>query len=414
MTDRHPVRLLLVTPYFRPDLGPIPILYGDLVSDLATMGYEVLVLTAQPNYAPGVERTSRGLYQVEKSDHTKIVRVLVPRLRRESLWSRLMVLASFNLLGCLYLLFAPRCDIALIINPAMETWMLALVAGLKGIPFHFRVHDLYPEIAIRLGLIKKGGLLARLIDCMERLCLKYAASVSVVTESFLERLVATGVPRSKVTVIPDWSDTSRIHPAPKQNTFSKTHNLCGRFVILYAGNVGRSQGLEVLLEAASLLKGESDIVFLVVGEGAKKPSLVSLCQKKQLKNVIFLPYQPQEGLNDVHSAPDVGFVSLLPGVSPEWCPGKVYTIMASARPILAAVDIGASEVYKLIERTQCGVCVEAGNPVKLAEVIRELVAHPDQLATMGANGRRAVERHYSRQVCTMRLAELLADARSKP
>jgi colanic acid biosynthesis glycosyl transferase WcaI len=313
----------------------------------------------------------------------------------------------YNLLGAGYVLFAVKSDAALMTNPALEVWLIALVVRLKRIPFHYRLHDLYPEIAIRLGFIGRTSLLARAIERIEHYCLRCAGTVSVVTASFQSFLSAQGVSPDKLSVIPDWVDTVHICDLPKRNDFSLRHNLADKFVVGYGGNIGRSQGLDLLVEAAVLLREESGIIFLIIGEGAKKRELMSLCRRQQLENVIFMPFQPEETLQQVYASWDVGFVSLIPGLSPEWQTGKVFSIMASSRAVLAAVDLGG-EVHRLVEKTNCGVCVQSGNATKLAQAIGEMFANRDRLASLGANGRRAVEQAYSRTVCTKRLESLVA------
>jgi len=399
------MRLLMVVPYFPPDRGPIPLMYGGLASDLAQAYDEVLVITGQPSYASGVKR-SWNLYQIERAGKQKIVRAFVPRLNRESVCSRLAAILTYNLLGAAYVLLAADSDAALMTNPALEVWLIAMVVRLKGIPFHYRLHDLYPEIAVRLGFLSRKSFLARAIERIEHLCLRSAGTVSVVTGSFQSFLAAKGIVPDKLAVVPDWVDTAQICELPKKNAFSQQHNLVDKFVIGYGGNVGRSQGLDVLVEAASLLRNEREVVFLIVGEGAKKRELMSLCASRKLENVIFMPYQPDEILREVYATWDVGFVSLSAGLSPEWQTAKLFSIMASSRPVLAAVDLGG-EVHTVIEKTTCGVCIEGGNAIKLAQAIREMFTNRDQLATLGANGRHAVEKYYSRKVCTQRLESLV-------
>jgi len=403
---KRAIRLLMVVPYFPPDRGPIPTMYGGLASDLAQAYEEVLVITGQPNYASGVKRSSK-LYQIERAGKEKIVRVFVPKLNRENVCSRLAAILTYNLLGAAYVLLAADSDVALMTNPALEVWLIALIVRLKRIPFHYRVHDLYPEIAVRLGFLRRKSLLARAIERIERLCLKSAGTVSVVTTSFQSFLGAEGIDQGKLTVVPDWVDTVQLCNLPKKNMFSQWHNLAEKFVIGYGGNIGRSQGLDVLVEAASLLSDEREIVFLIVGEGAKKLELMSLCHSRKLENVIFMPYQPDEILREVYATWDVGFVSLIPGLSPEWQTAKIFSIMASSRPVLATADLGG-EVHKAIEKTACGICIQSGNATNLAQTIREMFANRDQLAALGANGRQAVERNYSRKLCTQRLESLVA------
>jgi glycosyltransferase involved in cell wall biosynthesis len=299
-----------------------------------------------------------------------------------------------------------KADVALLTNPAFEVLLVAIAVRLRRIPFHYRVHDLYPEIAIRLGLIRRNGLVARSIDRLERACLAWSKTVSVVTPAFKRFLVRADVPAAKIAVVPDWADPISIRVGCKDNPFSRRHGVVDKFVVGYGGNVGRSQGLEHFLNAAACLQDDDRIRFLVIGEGASRAALISRAKAMQLKNVAFLPYQPAATLSDVYASWDVGFVSLAPGVSPEWCTGKVYTIMASARPVLAAVD-HRGEVHQLLSRSGCGVRVEPGNAAQLAAAIRKLLHARSELTGIGLRGRAMVERAYSREVCTKQLIGLI-------
>jgi colanic acid biosynthesis glycosyl transferase WcaI len=398
--------ILLITPYFPPDRNQAAMMYSGLAADLATRGHHVLVVTGQPHYAAEAKRGPWRLYSTERGGNTAIVRIFVPRLKRQSLFNRLLVLAFFNLLGSLYLLLAPRADVALITSPAIEECLMIYIAHWKRIPYHFRIHDLYPEIAIRLGVFRPGAASSAVIGWVENKAIEWARTVSVVTNAFKQYFGRAGIPASKIAVVPDWVDTSHIFPSSRNNAFSREHGLDGKFVVMYGGNIGLSQNLEILVEAARLLKDQNNIVILIIGEGAAKARLLELNTAYQLKNVIFLPFQAPDSLNDVYAACDVGLVSLAPSVSPEWCPAKIYTILASGKPVLAAVD-DCGEAARLLEDNRCGVCVAPGSPRALADAILGLARNREELAGMGMRGRALVAEKYSRSVCTARLGGLL-------
>jgi len=398
--------ILLITPYFPPDRNQAAMMYSGLAADLATRGHRLLVITGQPHYAAEAKRGRLRLYSTERSGNVAIVRIFVPRLKRQSLCNRLLVLALFNLLGSLYLLLAPRADVALVTSPGIEEWLMICIAHWKHIPYHFRIHDLYPEIAIRLGLFGPGAASTALIGWVENKAIEWARTVSVVTNAFKQYLERAGIPASKIAVVPDWVDTSHIFPSSRSNAFSREHGLDGKFVVMYGGNVGLSQNLEILVEAARLLKDHNNIVILIIGEGAAKERVLELNTAYRLKNVIFLPFQAPESLNEIYAAADVGFVSLRPGLSPEWCPAKTYTIMASGRAVLAAVDDG-SETAALLCRTGAGVCVRAGAAEPLADAILTLARDREGLTALGTRGRAVAEEKYSRSVCTAQIAALL-------
>jgi colanic acid biosynthesis glycosyl transferase WcaI len=405
------MKIVLIAPYFPPDSNQSALMYSDLASDLAARGCKVLVITTRCHYSGRTEWNGYWPYVVEtKGQQCKVLRVYVPHSDRQSLLRRLMMAGFYNVLGAALLLFSEPADVAVFPNPAYLGALIALVAVLKGARLHYRIHDLYPEVAVRLGLIRDGGLISKALGMLERLACSWATNVSVVTDAFERRMLEAGVDEDKLIVVPDWVDTDRIRPAAKNNPFSERHSLTGKTVIMYGGNVGLSQGLEILLEAASILRSREGIVFLIIGEGASKARLISLKQARKLDNVLFLPCQAVEKLSEVYAACDVGFVSLRKQAAPEWCPAKVYTIMASGRPVLASVDDKDSQALEVVEHWQCGICVPPEDASALANAILQLAHSPARRAQLGMNGRAGAEAQYSRKVCTEQLHKLLVKA----
>ena len=187
-----------------------------------------------------------------------------------------------------------------------------------------------------------------------------------------------------------------ICPLERRNGFSHEFGLDGYFIVLYSGNIGRSQGLENMLECARLLKGEQAILFAIVGEGVSKDLLQETVERKRLDNVRFIPYQPQARLPEVLASADISLVSLRSGLSHTALPSKALAIMAAARPVIAAADL-EGELAHLIQVSGAGLCVKPDCPEELASAILWLYAQPDQRAEMGDCGRRYVQQHVSRQ-----------------
>jgi len=354
--------LIIVSPYYPPDKGPTPMMYGALAADLAHGGSKVTVITAQPHYTESayLSRACWPLIAGKDEAGVAVLRVYVPSFKNKSLFGRAAVFFSYNCLTAVYLAFSKRKDAAIVVNPAMGVLFPLLVLALvKRTPIHYRIHDLYPDIGVRLGIFRHKFIIA-LLAWAENLCYRFSDTISVVNAGFAPHLAARGVPEAKIRVIPDWADTEAIQPAEKNSRFSVANSYDKKFVVMYGGNIGYSQGLETLVSAADELKENKDIVFLFVGEGAMKAELKRNAEARGLSNVHFYPFQPAETLSDVYGAADAGFVSLAPKVSPEWCPAKVYTLMASALPILAAVDPGGG-AEKTITQAGAGICVRHGD-----------------------------------------------------
>jgi colanic acid biosynthesis glycosyl transferase WcaI len=169
----------------------------------------------------------------------------------------------------------------------------------------------------------------------------------------------------------------------------------GRFVVLFAGNVGLRCRLSGVLQAAAATCREQDVVFLIVGEGSAKASLARMVGDLGLSNVRFVTSQPRQRLSEVLGVADVSLVPLRPGMGSLSVPSKTMSIMASARPVLAVVPVD-SEVRRIVEQARCGRWVSPEDPASLAAEILALRSEGDQLESLGVNGRRYAELHYGR------------------
>jgi colanic acid biosynthesis glycosyl transferase WcaI len=186
-----------------------------------------------------------------------------------------------------------------------------------------------------------------------------------------------------------------VQPAPRHNHFSRAHELDDRFVVLHAGNIGLSQNLDVVLDAARLLRDEPRIMFLFIGDGSRRAALESRARSEQLANVSFLPYQPREDLLWTYASADACLVSLKPGLDGYIVPSKLYTILAAGKPYVAAVDED-SEVAAVTRRYSCGVLTTPGDAAALAAAVRTLADDGDTCAAFSSRAR-AASACYSRE-----------------
>ena len=401
------MKCLIVTPYYPPDQNHSTRMYSALAEDLASSGLDVTVVTGQPNYSEAAQgyRKKGSLFESRMEGKVRVIRVFVPSAGRTNIPARIANVFMFNFLAAASILFFVSADAAIVVNPAMYTLLPSIVLRMKGAAIHYRVHDLYPEIAVRLGVIR-GKTAIRALGFLEKCSWRMAEEISVVSRGFVPHLVSRGIDRGKISVIRDWEDTDAIFPLGEVSPFAIRHGYDSKFVVFYGGNLGRSQGLEFLLETAAQLTASTDLLFLFVGEGALRDELVRRAQELRLTNVRFHPFQPAESLNEVYGAADVGIVSLLPGVSPEWCPAKVYSNMAAGLPILAVVDEGG-EAARTIEEAGCGMRIVFGDCEGLMDAIKGLRSAPDRSERMGLAGRAYVVAQASRSACVGALRKSL-------
>jgi len=378
-----------------------------LSEDLVRMGHQVSVIAAVPHYPTGmVSAEFRGrLVQREQRNGVDVTRVWVPSVNRARLGQRLLTFISYQFLST-FVGLRRHYDVLIATNPALEVGLPFLVLGvLRRKPAVFSVQDIYPDVGVKLGVFQYRPVI-RAIDIMERFCLDRAGYVQVISEGFRQSLRAKGLPDSKLMVIPNWIDTDLVQPMPRANQFSARWGLSDAFIVMYAGNMGLSQGLEHVVEAAILLADEPSIRFVFVGDGAGKDSLQQVAHSSGLTNIQFIPFQPRELLPQVLASADVSLITLKRGVGTDSVPSKCYSILASGRPVIAAVDQG-SDTWNLIHQADCGLCVEPENPQALADAILQLYRDEGYRAHLGANGRAYAVQHHSRMAAAREFHRLL-------
>ena len=391
-------RVLVITPQYAPDFGPSAPIYTALCEDLQRLGCRVTVVTAFPHYAKADALYPRSgrLFREEIRNGVRVIRTYVYTVPQTSLWRRLLYHASFNVFATLGLLRTGPTDIVIADAPTLWSGLPLLVRSFLGRkPFIYVIHDIYPDVLSRLGVLRDRRII-NAIEKVEEIFYRKAAQISVLSEGFRDNLLAKGVPAGKISIIPVCVDTGLIRPVEGPNELRERWGLGGRFVALYAGNIGRSQGLETVIEAAALVRDHPEIVFVVVGEGAMKAPLEEAAALRGLDNVRFFPFVPRESVPLVYDLADVCLILLKKDIVVESVPSKTYSIMAAERPFIATVD-GATEVRALAEAAGCGLCVEPENAAALAEAVVRLSRDRSSGREMGRRGRELAVADYSRE-----------------
>ena len=389
------MKILIFTHFYVPDLGPSAPLFGMLSSELVKLGHDVTVIAAVPHYPSGkVQESYKGKFsQRSVEEGVSVVRIRVPSLDRSNLFQRYLQMLIYQV-GSSIASLKEKYDAVFVPNPGMNIWLPFFVSNtLRRIPAIFSVHDLYPHVGISLGIFKNRFVI-NTVAWLEKYCMKNSEYVRILTESFRPGMRELSVPDDKLVLLYDWVDTQLIQPMSHDNSFSREHDLVDKFVVMYAGNIGLSQGLEHVLSAAKLLRDQEDIQFVLIGNGAAREPLQKQVQQEGITNVRFIPFQPRERLPEVLATADISLVPLRHGVGMTALPSKTYSIFASGRPIIASVDAGC-ETAKLIEQSGGGVCIEPESPEALVEKILYLKNHTQLREQMGARGRDWAEKKHS-------------------
>jgi colanic acid biosynthesis glycosyl transferase WcaI len=408
------VRVLLLTLCFAPDMVSNAVVATEIAEDLAAQGHAVTVVSAMPHhYGHGIYRGYRGRpWHASRHGSIKVYRTwLMVRGEKTNVSGRMVTFATFNLTSTVAALCTGPQDVVITLSPPLTIGLTGwMVAKLRDARFVYNVQDIYPDAAVSLGLIRNQSAI-RFARGLERFVYDRADAVTVISEDFRQNLLRKGVPDSKIVLIPNGVDTVHIQPTARANEFSHKNGLDGKFVALYAGNVGLAQGLEVLVDAAAETKS-ANVLYLVVGSGAALESLRARARAARCENVRFLPFEPRERVAQVYGASEVGLVILRRGLGSTSLPSKLYTIMASGRAVVASVD-PESETWRLVEAVGCGVCVPPGDPAALARAVEALEASPERARALGERGRDYVVSQCSRRVVGERyhrLVEVLGKA----
>ncbi|MBW6394562.1 glycosyltransferase family 4 protein [Thermus sp. SYSU G05001] len=390
------MRFLLLTQYFPPEIGAPSARLSALARELRRKGHEIEVVTALPNYPTGaIFPEYRGkLYVSERWEDVPVHRVwLYPALG--SGLKRMLNYLSFTTASFFALSKVGRPDFVFVESPPLFLGIVGWWASrMWGVPMIFNVADLWPDAIASLGVVNEGPLL-RMAYRFEEWIYRQATFINAVTEGIRDALIQTkGVSEEKILFLPNGVDTDLFRPLPVDEDLRRELRLEGERIVLYAGNHGIYQGLEVVIKAARLLQDiTSSVRFLFVGDGSEKKRLMAMAKDMGCANVTFLPPVPPEELVKFYALASVALVTLKKSpINDGARPSKLFPAMATATPIVYS---GLGEGATLVKDANAGIVVPPEDPGALAKAIVTLVENPTLAEKMGREGRRYVEENFS-------------------
>jgi colanic acid biosynthesis glycosyl transferase WcaI len=405
------MRVLYMVGNFPPEIGAGPHVIYELGESLVGLGHEVTVLTCFPRYnVPVMPECYRGHFAYrEQMGGMEVVRIAAPNYYGKTWSSRAMVqLLSPPVLG-LRGLFMKRPDVLITTSPPILTPIMTRMVALRfGIPSVVWVHDLFPQTIVDMGMMQNRTVI-RIFEGMERFVYQHSHMLGFISDGHRRYAINRGADPERTRTVANWVNVDEIRPGERQNAFRQTHGLGDQFVVLFAGTMNRFQGLDTIVAAARKLVDEPGLLFLLVGDGIDRERIER--EAAGLTNVRFLPMQPKELYPEVLAAADVGLLCLHPAITTPTSPGKLGTIMAAGRPVIASVPKGAGEdVPNRVTAAQCGRVTPAGDADALAVAVLELKRSPELARQMGINGRAYAEAELRREVSVARFNALLSEA----
>ncbi|MBF0502150.1 MAG: glycosyltransferase family 4 protein [Candidatus Riflebacteria bacterium] len=402
------MNILHITNYFPPEVGAGPHLPFEMGEWLVKAGHKVTIVTNFPRYNLPVmpDKYAGRLLFKEEMGGMRVLRVNSPNFYGTRRISRgLVQLLTPPLLG-LCALGVSKPDVVVTDTPPLLLGIAARAVALRfGVPYVTCLMDLFPQAIVDVGLLQNPYLIS-LFEAMERYVYRTSGALVILGENYRDNVVAKGANPDNIFIVPTWADTEMLRPMERMNTFRRENGLGDKFIVLFAGTMGWFQGLDIIIEAARGLVAESDLLFLLVGDGVERAKLEGM--SSGLPNVRFLPMQPREVYPQVLAACDIGVVTLHPEVSAPTTPSKIMSIMAAGRTVLASLPEQAGKgARRLLELAECGLILPAGDTRAFISAILQLKRDRPSMRQMEINGRAYAEKHLSRAASIGKFEQVL-------
>ncbi len=398
------MKILFLTQYCPPEVGAPQNRIFEFAKGLKRNGHEVTILTALPNYPKGEIfewYEGRGVVK-EEIDGIKIIRTSIYATKSKSFIKRLRNYFSFTFSSVFQgLKHIEKQDVVITESPPLFLgWSGYVIAKRRGAKFVFNVSDLWPESAIKLGVLH-NKLFIKMSVWLEEFSYRKAHLVTGQTKGIVNNIVERGFSEDKVKLITNGVDLSLFSKENRDEQYREEIGVKDKFAVCYAGIHGIAQGLEVIIEAANILRDNKDIQILFFGDGPEKSMLMNMVKEKGLDNVKFFPVQEKKSMPRIIASMDATVVPLKKlDLFKGALPSKMFEALASELPIVLAVE---GEAEKLINDAKGGIVVEPENPKEIAIAIEKLYNDSALKEELGRNGRKYVAENYSREAIVKRL-----------
>lgn len=397
------MKLIMMRPSYRPELSGGTHLAVDLVSDFIARGHEVVVVAPiSEKYKPFVD---------ESTDECTIIRIS-SRFKRNNILSRIMRYIDISVK--MYQAAKKVSDADLLMTHSMPPLLGPLGAYLgkkKHLPVLFWEQDVVSESLNSTGIFGKRNLVAKILHgCtqkLEKYSEKNSTYIITISKQFQKMHTDRGVAPEKISVVYNWIDPVQIYPVKREQNplFDELHIPKDKFIVSYCGNLGVPQNVEIMVDAAEILKEYENILFVIIGGGSRENIIRKYTEEKHLKNVLLFPMQPLERSHYVYSVGDVGLIIGRAGTSKNGFPSKTWSIMAAGQAVISCFDMG-SELCGFIREGECGLTVPPDSSTNLADAILQLYQNPQQTNRYGANALRYVREKFNRKTSTGKIVQI--------
>lgn len=407
------MRLTYLVQYFPPEKASGLQLVEDLLEGFAKQGWDVNLFTPTPTRGITAEQRKEYIKRRTEKKYNGKLTIHRMHLYREG--------SGFVSRALRYVLFSIECFWKAATVPADFIFTgsgpptQGVIVGLakkfsRKKKVIYNLQDIFPDSLITSGISTENSLPVKIGRRMEKFTYRNADVIITITDDMKANVVSKGVDPDKVKVVRNWIDVDKTAPVAvsENKLFDELGLPRDKFYVVYAGNLGKVQGIEVILQAAKLLKDQGDIHFVIFGNGSEEENIKK--QAADCSNISIFPLQPMDRVSEVYSLGSVCVIPCRPGTGGSGMPSKTWTIMATGTAIIASFDLGG-EMEKTINDAECGYCVESGNAELLAKTIDKMKYAPEFTKEMGENGRKYAEENVAKGQAVQKYVRIIEEMR---
>lgn len=400
------MKLIIPISYYYPEQCAGIFVLDDLMHVLAEHGDSSVLYAPTPQRNVRVDMPwSRDEYECDGKIH--IHRFHMYKEGKNPLLRALRY--CFCELAYMHHLLWDKYDVAFIDStPPIQGLKLPLVKLFRKCPVVYNCQDLFPDSLSGTGLAKKGGLLWKIGSWVSNVTFNNSDKIICISEDIKRTLVEEkGVPEEKIEVVYNWVDENAVVPVAKEDNplFEEFGISREKFHVVYAGNLGNAQNIDVIVDAAKELSGRKDVEFLIFGTGGLKEQFVEKVKEYGIDNVKFFPLQPMERVSQVYGLGDVCVVSCKPGLGGAAMPSKMLSIMSAGRAVVASFDRG--ELTYILEQNKCGLYAPAGDVKAFASLIKQMADNREECAKMGEKARELILKKFTKAFGTSEYVRII-------
>ena len=403
------MKILFITDNFPPERNAPAKRTYDHCSEWVKNGNEVTIITGAPNFPKGkvFKGYQNKLYHFEQMNGLNIKRVWTFITSNSGFFLRIIDYLSFMFSSFICGLFSKKVDIIIATSPQFFTLISGyLLSIFKRTPLAIEIRDLWPESIVAVGAMKESSWVIKILDKLAFFLYRKSSIIITVTHSFKKELIQKGIQEDKIFVIENGFDFEKqLTPTQSIQNVESKHNLNrNKFYVAFTGTVGMAHGLEIIINAAQEINN-TNIEFLIIGEGARKQFLKDMVKSKGLNNITFIDnisWIEIVNLNQiinvhlVHLIKDKEFLKVIPS--------KIFESMALNKPIIMGVD---GESRQITNKANCAVNIDPENYKELIEKCYLLYDNPDKIEELGTAGNKYAKNHYSRKILSNKMIEYI-------